>query len=155
VTPGVGVPLPVQASLPNTALTWTPPRYLDDPTSLSPLCTPLDSVTYQVRGLSEAGCEATMQIRVVVTNRLFIPSAFTPNDDGKNDTWALRNIEAMPDAEVFIYSRWGSVIFYSKGYATPWAGRVGDTPAPPGIYTYLIRTGFPGEEYRGELTVLR
>ncbi|WP_375447854.1 gliding motility-associated C-terminal domain-containing protein [uncultured Fibrella sp.] len=155
VAPTVGVPLPVRPSLPGTTLTWRPPLYLDDPASLNPVCTPLDSVTYQVTGTSPAGCKAGLRIRVVVANRLFIPSAFTPNDDGKNDTWTLQNIESMPDADVFIFNRWGSVIFYSKGYATPWTGRVGDTPAPSGLYTYLIRTGFPGEEYRGELTLLR
>lgn len=155
VTPGTSVSLPIQASLPNTTLTWRPPLYLDNPTALSPLCTPLDSITYQVNGLSSAGCKASMRIRVVLANRLFMPSAFTPNGDGKNDTWEVRNIESMPDADVFIYSRWGEVIFYSKGYATPWTGRVGDSPAPSGIYTYLIQTGFPGEEYRGELTLIR
>lgn len=154
-TPGVGVSLPVQPNLPGTILSWRPPLYLDDATAPSPLCTPFDSITYQVNGLSPDGCEASIRIRVVVANRLFIPSAFTPNGDGKNDTWLLPNIESMPDADVSIFNRWGSVIFHSKGYATPWTGQIGDTPAPSGIYTYLIRTGFPGEEYRGELTLLR
>ncbi|HEX9958159.1 MAG TPA: gliding motility-associated C-terminal domain-containing protein, partial [Fibrella sp.] len=152
---GKEVALPVEASQPNTTLTWFPPLYLDDPTAARPISTPLDSITYNVAGLSPSGCGASLRIRVIVTNRLFIPSAFTPNDDGINDTWALRNIESMPDAEVFIYSRWGEVIFYSKGYAAPWTGRISDTPAPSGIYTYLIRTGLPDQEYRGELTVLR
>ncbi|WP_370727957.1 gliding motility-associated C-terminal domain-containing protein [Fibrella arboris] len=155
VVPGVGVPLPVNASLPGTGLTWQPPLYLNDPTAFSPVCTPLDSVTYRVKGVSPGGCEATMRIQVTVANRLFIPSAFTPNNDGKNDTWMLQNIESMPDAEVFIFNRWGSLIFYSKGYATPWTGQTGETPVPSGVYTYLIRTGFPDESYRGELTVLR
>jgi gliding motility-associated-like protein len=155
VGPGSSLPLPVEASLPNTTFTWSPPLYLDDPTAASPTATPLDSVTYLVTGTSAAGCEANMRIRVVVTNRLFIPSAFTPNGDGKNDVWALRNIESLPDVEVFIYSRWGEVIFHTNGYATPWTGQIGDQPAPAGMYTYLIRTGIPGEEYRGELTVLR
>ncbi len=155
VEPGGTVPLPVQASQPKTAFTWAPPRYLSDPTVDSPLCTPLDTVTYKVTGVSQAGCDASLRIQVVLINKLFIPSAFTPNGDGKNDVWVLQNIGAMPDVEVFIYNRWGEVVFHSKGYATPWAGRVGDTPAPSGVYTYLIRTGFPGEDYRGELTVIR
>ncbi len=155
VAPSTRVPLPVVASLPNTSLTWLPPLYLDDPTAASPVSTPLDSITYKVTGVSPGGCEASLRIRVVVTNRLFIPSAFTPNDDGINDTWALRNIESLPNPEVFIYSRWGEVIFYSTGYATPWAGQIGDKPAPPGMYTYLIRTGFPNEYYRGELALIR
>lgn len=159
VASGTELTLPVQASLPNTTLRWLPPLYLDNPASASPRCTPLDSITYQVTGLSPAGCEASLRIRVVIINqnqnRLFIPSAFTPNHDGLNDTWIVHNIGSVPDAEVTIYNRWGAVVFYSKGYAVPWAGQVGDVPAPSGIYTYLIRTGLPNEEFRGALTLLR
>ena len=160
VAAGTSVALPVTAS-PLVPLTWTPPLYLDNPAADSPLCTPLDSVTYRVSGRTTAGCSASMIVRVelilpaVPARRLFIPSAFSPNGDDDNDVWTLVNAATYPDLEVSVFNRWGEVVFRQKGYATPWAGQAGNVPAPSGTYTYLIRTGTPGEEYRGRLLLLR
>ena len=44
------------------------------------------------------------------------PSAFSPNGDGWNDTWVIKNIEAYPDNEVRIYNRWGQIIYKQIGY---------------------------------------
>lgn len=154
VSPGASTSLTVQVRPATTPLTWTPPLYLSDVANTSPTCTPLDSVTYRVLGRSPEGCEATLTVRVeLIGAALYIPSAFTPNGDASNDVWKLTNASAHPDMEVFVYSRWGDVIFYSKGYAIPWTGQIGDVPAPPGTYTYLIRDG--ADTYRGAVMVLQ
>ena len=54
---------------------------------------------------------------------LDIPTAFTPNGDGFNDTWEIENIYLYPDVIIEIYNRWGELIFRSdKGYDNPWDG---------------------------------
>ena len=65
--------------------------------------------------------------------------AFSPNGDGLNDTWEIRNIADAPDCEVLVYNRWGEAVFYSKGYATPWDGTYNAQKVQPGVYRYVIR----------------
>ena len=84
---------------------------------------------------------------------LYIPDVFTPNNDGMNDVFVIQNIAAYPTCEVTIYNRWGTAIFYSKGYAKPWDGSNDDSPAPSGAYSYIIAT--PSHIYRGMVLVVR
>ena len=51
--------------------------------------------------------------------RMYIPDAFSPNGDNTNESWEIFNIENFPEVEVFIYTRWEEIVFYSKGYTTP------------------------------------
>jgi len=84
-----------------------------------------------------------------VTPRLRIPSAFTPNGDKLNDTWEILNWNLFPDFEIFIYNRWGEVIFYSKDYKNPWNGQYKGQLIPPGVYPYRILSagGLLSESY--------
>ncbi|MPR35577.1 LamG-like jellyroll fold domain-containing protein [Salmonirosea aquatica] len=70
--------------------------------------------------------------------KLLIPSAFTPNDDGHNDELKIYNWEAINGFEIYIYDRWGEVIFYSKGYEKPWNGRYKEKAVPSGIYLIKV-----------------
>lgn len=52
-----------------------------------------------------------------------MPTAFTPNGDGKNDVWRIPEVEPFPAVVVEIYDRWGNLVFRSDpGYSTPWNG---------------------------------
>jgi gliding motility-associated-like protein len=88
-----------------------------------------------------------------------IPTAFTPNDDGINDTWEIFGIENFPESEVFIYNRWGEPIFYSKGYTTPFDGKATNgTQLPEETYAYLIKVVKPSgeqQDMRGAFVLLR
>lgn len=67
-----------------------------------------------------------------------ISNAFTPNGDGLNDTWAIKNIDGFPNSVVQIYSRYGIPVFYSMSYAVPWDGKLNDVDLPVGTYYYVI-----------------
>ena len=69
---------------------------------------------------------------------LIIPSAFTPNMDGKNDTWEIFNKEAYPSLEISVFNRWGQVIFNSVGSNIPWDGTYNGKTVPSGSYPYNI-----------------
>ncbi|QJW91658.1 gliding motility-associated C-terminal domain-containing protein [Spirosoma taeanense] len=99
-------------------------------------------------------CPAYDSIRIDRIIRLFTASAFTPNGDGQNDTWEIRNIADMPDCEVLVYDRWGSPIFQSKGYATPWDGTYNAQKVAPGVYQYVIHIFGRTDLYKGSLHVL-
>ncbi|HTI58538.1 beta-propeller fold lactonase family protein [Mucilaginibacter sp.] len=67
-----------------------------------------------------------------------IPNAFTPNGDGVNDVWNIESLAAYPHCRVSIYSRYGNMVFQSRGYAKPWDGTVNGVSAPVGAYYYII-----------------
>lgn len=87
-----------------------------------------------------------------------MPTAFTPNGDGRNDKWRIEKLEAFPDAVVDIYDRWGNLVFRSEpGYTRPWDGRnMRGNLVPMDSYHYVILLNF-GEDERvvGTVTVIR
>lgn len=97
-------------------------------------------------------CPAYDSIRIDRVIRLFTADAFSPNGDGLNDTWEIRNITDEPDCEVIVFNRWGEPVFRSKGYATPWDGTYNAQKVPPGVYQYIIRV--PSRTSTGSLHVL-
>ena len=69
---------------------------------------------------------------------IFIPNAFTPNNDGLNDSWNIPGLWAFPLAEVSVYNRYGQLVFNNKGYTKQWDGRFKGLLQPLGTYTYSI-----------------
>ncbi|GAB4034074.1 T9SS type B sorting domain-containing protein [Spirosoma jeollabukense] len=156
ITVGDSVQLITQTDMPVNTYQWTPPTSLSRADVASPKASPAVTTPYQVTATSAPGCFATLPVLVVVVTPLFIPSAFSPNADGRNDVWIIPNISAFPQCEVSIFSRWGELIFFSQGYAQPWDGTYKKVPVETGIYTYQIRTGTGSltTTYRGQLAVI-
>jgi gliding motility-associated-like protein len=68
---------------------------------------------------------------------VYIPSAFTPNGDGLNDTWAIGNLPK--ENELVIFNRWGELIYRKVNYANEWDGTNRDgSKLPLGIYIYQL-----------------
>ncbi|MFW5762049.1 MAG: gliding motility-associated C-terminal domain-containing protein, partial [Cyclobacteriaceae bacterium] len=92
--------------------------------------------------------------------RVFIPTAFTPNGDGFNDSFSVQPL-FVTDFEVFIFSRWGELIFYSNEPDFTWDGTFNGKVLPTGTYAYKIT--FKSEtrpergtiERRGGVTLIR
>ncbi|MBN2682972.1 MAG: gliding motility-associated C-terminal domain-containing protein [Bacteroidales bacterium] len=94
---------------------------------------------------------------------LEIPSAFTPNADGINDTWAIKDVESVENIEIEIFNRWGQLMFSFSGtgseYASlenQWDGTYNGNPAPLGSYVYIVKLGETEEEtHNGTITIIR
>ena len=68
------------------------------------------------------------------------PAIFTPNGDGLNDNWVVDNIEAHPKNELFIYSRWGSLVWKGKMTTEGWNGtNQNGGKLPDGTYYYVLQ----------------
>ncbi|MDP9048207.1 MAG: gliding motility-associated C-terminal domain-containing protein [Bacteroidota bacterium] len=120
---------------------WTPSGYLDDPTSLTPVTTPVDNITYTLHVLSHQNCgEATSNVNVRVLKNITIPNTFTPNNDGINDYWNIRELNTYPESLVLVFDRSGQKVYQSTGYSKPWNGNMNydGQPLPPGTYYYVI-----------------
>jgi gliding motility-associated-like protein len=86
---------------------------------------------------------------------LIIPNTFTPNYDGINDTWKIPALASYPDCTVKIFNRYGTIVYNSIGYGTPWDGTVKGQDVPVGVYYYIIDTKVTGIKASGSLTVIR
>jgi gliding motility-associated-like protein len=86
-----------------------------------------------------------------------IYDVITPNKDGLNDKWIVPNIEKYPENEMFIYNRWGQLIYSTTKYLNDWAGtNQAGKDLPTGAYYYLIRLNDgSGTVWEGSVTVLR
>jgi len=67
-----------------------------------------------------------------------IPNAFTPNGDGINDVWNIPALADYPSCVVSIFTRYGGMIYQSRGYAKPWDGVYNGGQLPMGTYYYII-----------------
>lgn len=154
---GNSVQLITQTNEPVRLYHWEPPASLSQTDVASPMAAPTVTTSYQLTAVNQIGCPSTFTTVVEVTEPLYIPSAFSPNADGVNDSWVIPNIGSFPKCEVFVFNRWGELVFYSQGYAQPWDGTHQQTFVQTGVYTYQIRTGTIASPftYRGQLSVVR
>lgn len=107
------------------------------------------------------GCSHSVIHTVSVTGDeyyLFIPSAYTPNVDGKNELFQPQG-RGVEEYEIAIYSRWGELIYYSKDFSTYWDGKLSNgDKAPIGTYVYKIKVRFRNNEeriYKGTVSLIR
>jgi gliding motility-associated-like protein len=74
-------------------------------------------------------------------DRWEIPNTITPNNDGQNDVWNIRQLQDYPNCEVEIFDRWGRRVFVArKGYTPPWDGKdMNGRALPVEAYYYIIK----------------
>ncbi len=142
----------------NYPVTWTPATGLTiSPNApLRPVASPTETTTYTLSA-GEGGCADSDQVKVTVRPAIRIPNAFTPNGDGRDDTWQIEFIEQFPDNTVSVFNRWGNRIFSANNYsrANEWRGDINGKPAPVGTYYYVVETKGPlGRSYSGSITIL-
>eukprot|EP01037_Dinobryon_pediforme_P017342 gene17342-17533_t len=101
------------------------------------------------------GCQATQQIMVSAQcPDVHIPNTFTPNGDGINDLWDIAGLEADHSALVKVYNRYGTLLYESKGYPTPWNGEMNGKKLPAGVYYYIVNAKNNKQKYSGSLTII-
>lgn len=121
---------------------------------------PIDSLyegLYELIIVDDHGCELVFEEIELEDNHvdcLQIPSAFSPNDDGFNDTWEIGNIGLFPKAFIQIYNRWGQLIYERLASEGFWDGTHNYSPVPTGSYLYIINLGTGADTYNGVVTVI-
>jgi len=104
--------------------------------------TPEGYYTFYV-SYSNLGCEGPrvkehVSIRKCCEDNIFIPDAFTPNGDGKNDVFRVSQGDDHTVTELRIFDRWGEMVFQSYNTNAPWDGTCKGQPLEPGAYYYYM-----------------
>lgn len=120
--------------------------------------------TYWVTASDELGCIGTDSLTIIekCPPRVFIPSAFTPNDDGFNDFFSYIATD-VENFQLSIYNRWGQEVFSTANSNQHWDGLLsGGSPAYEGVYVWKLsydELGFDGYTYQrrmaGTVTLIR
>ncbi len=96
-------------------------------------------------------------LEIIPDGSLFLPNAFTPNNDGVNDLFRI-GYEGVVEAEWIIFDRWGKQIQVFNGVEEGWNGTVNGQPAPEGVYVLKVRARLNSGvwvERGGTITLLR
>jgi gliding motility-associated-like protein len=88
-------------------------------------------------------------------SQLEINNTFTPNSDGKNDTWGVPELRYYRGARVQVFERSGERVFYTEDPDVRWDGRYNGKELPVGTYFWVIEIRETGEVRRGMLNLLR
>jgi gliding motility-associated-like protein len=98
--------------------------------------------------MNEFGCTDTLFREFLVSDpyALAMPTAFTPNDDGRNDRLQFDIPEAIRTFTYRVFNRWGEMVFVSNERSNSWDGYHQNIPAPEGAYVIV----FEGIDYEGK-----
>jgi len=118
---------------------------------------PMANASYEVTAASAAGCTAvgSFALSVVVDFKVDAVNILTPNGDGRNDRWVIRNLDSYPDNEVKIYDRAGRLIYSRRNYSNDWDGTVNGSPLAEGTYYYILTIQNGAKTATGYITIVR
>ncbi len=153
---GNSVQLSASAAGLNAGYSWFPDAFINSTRVLQPTVNPPQDTSYILQVISNDGCGTAMDtVRVFVYKDVFVPNAFSPNDDGLNDTWNIPALAAYPEFELTVFNRAGQVVFQNKNDNRPWNGKFKGNLLPVGIYIYVIDIKGGGEKIKGTVALLR
>ena len=141
--------------------TWNNAGTLSDPSVANPVATPTTTTTYTVT-VDDRGCTGTASVTAVVLNlrceeTIFVPNAFTPNQDGRNDEFIVQG-NFLDRVNVLVFNRWGERVFESDRKDFGWDGTFNGEVQCTDVYGYYIEAQcFDNETIRlqGNVTLLR
>ena len=129
---------------------WDPSTWLNNPNISNPIALPKDNIDYVLLVSSADGCFARDTISVLlykVDPDIYVPTAFTPNGDGRNDV--LRPILlGMKELTFFrVYNRFGQLMFATSEQGKGWDGTFGGKPQDPATFVWMAQ----GVTYKGQV----
>lgn len=129
--------------------------------TFSDLNSPIPDVTGIAIGLNEyvwtissGACPVNSDTVRVNLIELVIPTGFSPNGDGRNDTWVIRGVQSY-GAEVTVFNRWGNLVYEASNYNNDWDGRSSAGGAlADDTYYFVIKLG-DGRNFNGFVVIKR
>jgi len=138
---------------------WTPPTTITNTNILNPQVFPAQTSVYTLNAVSALGCGThSDQVKVNVLNDLYIPNAFTPNNDGLNDQFKIMSFANYKIINFEIFNRWGEIVYRATDNFGSWDGTYKKLPQPTGIYAFQVDIIGPNNTKifrKGTVTLIR
>ena len=130
---------------------WSPSSGLSCTNCANPVASPTVNTTYSVTVTDSLGCTSSRVFTIdVIDQNISIPNVITPNGDGRNDEFVIKNLEYYHNSELEIFDRWGSKVYSSNNYQNNWDGG----NESDGVYYYILT--LPTEKkYYGFLQIIK
>jgi gliding motility-associated-like protein len=104
-----------------------------------------ESGVYTCRVTSESGCEVRDTVIIKFRPTIYLPTAFTPNNDKVNDSFAPKHLkDDSHNIEMRIFSRSGEMIIEHKGPDPEWDGYLNQNLCQDGVYVVHLKSSFLG-----------
>jgi gliding motility-associated-like protein len=121
--------------------------------------TGLTAGTYTVAIVDVNNCATRLDVNIGATGSercVEVPEIITPNGDGFNDTWRIKNIDMFPDAEVIVFNRWGKKVYSSRNIlASPWDGTLQGKLLPTDSYHYILDLHNGSKPKSGVISIIK
>jgi len=134
---------------------WGPPDNLSDINILDPVASPASEKKYTLYATSAFGCKNEDAMTIKVVAGIFVPTAFTPNNDGKNDKWRIPFLDPTLGATVIVYNRYGQIVYKVEGKTVEWDGTFNGKPQATGTFVYYISFKSRRKDMKGTFTLIR
>ncbi|MBW8685987.1 gliding motility-associated C-terminal domain-containing protein [Chitinophaga rhizophila] len=141
---------------------WMPDASLSAVDIANPVVRPRQTTTYRVKAYSTGGCMTEDSITVNFENtgvaNIYLPTAFTPNGDGRNDIFRVVTTGAVEMKELSVFNRWGELVFSSNNISRGWDGTCKGVISEPGAYYWFVKATTPcaGEIFkRGHVILIK
>jgi gliding motility-associated-like protein len=141
------------------SVAWSPGIGLDRTDIVNPVAVPLQDIVYYVTATDVNGCKDTdsVIVKVLPLDEFYVPTAFTPNNDGLND-----NIKPIFGAdytlgEFSIFNRLGEKIFTTNKRGEGWNGQVQGIPQTTAVYVWMLKAYRNGQVFqkKGSFLLIR
>jgi gliding motility-associated-like protein len=146
-----------------TGVRWAADSTLSATDIATPLAYPKETHTYFVEVTDSNGCKRRDTVTVYVihapcaTSNIYIPDAFSPNNDGKNDVLYVRGND-VTNLYFAVYDRWGQRMFETRDISKGWDGSYNGKKLEPAVFGYYAEGNcLAGEKFvkKGNVTLLK
>jgi len=138
--------------------TWTPADKLNDYAISNPMATITETTEFEVTGTDYFGCRTqdAITLSVLEDYSILANNVITPDGNGENDVWVIKNIETYPENHVMVFDRWGREVYSVDSYKNDWGatdreGRV----LMDGTYYYVLEFPEVNKVVKGAITVIK
>ena len=155
----------VNPSIPLSDTTWTETSWLSCTDCLDPWAAPLQNTMYELIVTDTNGCSAVANSLIRIENQqlVYIPNAFSPNNDGANDVFMIYAGTGVARVVEFrVFNRWGELMFAEENFQPNdpgfgWDGRLNGNTLNPAVFVYFVEIEFVNgrtEIFKGDVTLI-
>ncbi len=149
------------------SLLWTPGTFLSCTDCFNPTATPTEDIIYTLTVTDSNGCFGSDDILIDVdpNRNVYIPTAFSPNEDGRNDIFSpLVGVGVNSVRKMQVFDRWGELVYLQENFLPDplgtqgWNGTFQGKDMNPAVFIYTIEVEFADGQvltYKGDITLVR